>query len=143
MKFLNDRRITLWNSMFTITYKILHFKTFRGKKKIIRSSFCVISGFHCEADERFFRAFFSVVRQMPGYNLPRRGTARNLPKFVCFYMYCLFCVVLCTVCVQIYIALLPPGGNPIAVNKCILSYILSVLLWVITQRVVVISYQKR
>jgi hypothetical protein len=56
---------------------------------------------------RFFRAFSSVVRQMPGYNSPRRGTARTDPIyfFVLFYvlffwccsMYCLlfflsFCV---------------------------------------------------
>ena len=47
----------------------------------------------------FFRAFFSVARQMPGYNSPRRGTARTLPKLLCFSLYCLFCVVLCIVCV--------------------------------------------
>jgi hypothetical protein len=47
---------------------------------------------------RVFRAFSSVVRQMPGYNSPRRGTARSLPKFLCCSMYCLFCVVLCIVC---------------------------------------------
>jgi hypothetical protein len=47
---------------------------------------------------RFFRAFSSVVRQMPGYNSPSRGTACTLPRnFVLFY--CLFCVVLCIVCV--------------------------------------------
>jgi hypothetical protein len=45
---------------------------------------------------RFFRAFFSVVRQMPGYNSPSRGTTRTLPRnFVLFYK---FCVVLCIVC---------------------------------------------
>ena len=44
---------------------------------------------------RFFRAFSSVVRQMPGYNQPRRGTARTLPKFLCCSMYYLFCIVLC------------------------------------------------
>jgi len=36
---------------------------------------------------RFFRAFSSVVRQMPGYNSQRRGTALTLPKLVV-----LFCV---------------------------------------------------
>jgi hypothetical protein len=35
---------------------------------------------------RFFHAFFSVVRQIPGQNPQRRGTARTLPNF---------CVVLC------------------------------------------------
>jgi hypothetical protein len=29
---------------------------------------------------RFFRAFSSGVRQMPGYNSQRRGTARTLPN---------------------------------------------------------------
>jgi hypothetical protein len=36
---------------------------------------------------RFFRAFSSVVRQMPGYNSQRRGTVRTLPIiFVLFYV---------------------------------------------------------
>jgi hypothetical protein len=40
---------------------------------------------------RVFRAFFSAVRQMPGYNSPRRGTARTVPiTFLCCYMYCFF-----------------------------------------------------
>jgi len=44
---------------------------------------------------RVFRAFPSVVRQMPGYNTQRRGTVRNLPNF---------CVVLYIVCfVSFYI----------------------------------------
>jgi hypothetical protein len=49
---------------------------------------------------RFNRAFYSVVRQMPGYNPQRRGTARTLPNFcavlciVCVFL-CIFCVVLC------------------------------------------------
>ena len=37
----------------------------------------------------FFCAFPSVIRQMPGYNQPRRSTARNLPNC---------CVILCIVC---------------------------------------------
>ena len=39
---------------------------------------------------RFFRAFSSVVRQMPRQNSQRRGTASTLPNF---------CVVLCIFCV--------------------------------------------
>jgi hypothetical protein len=70
----------------------------------------------------FFHTFSSVVRQIPGYNPQRWGMARTLPKFLCCSMYCLFCVVLCIVCVQMCIVLLPPGGNPIAVNKYIISY---------------------
>jgi hypothetical protein len=44
---------------------------------------------------RFFRAFSSVVRQMPRYNSPSRGTARTLQNF-CIVLK--FCVVLCIVC---------------------------------------------
>ena len=46
---------------------------------------------------KFFCAFSSVVRQMPGYNLPRWGMAHTLPKFLCCSMYCCsvsFCVLL-------------------------------------------------
>jgi len=46
---------------------------------------------------RFFRAFSSVVRQMPGYNSQRRGTARNLPKLIA-----LFCVLFVCKCVLYY-----------------------------------------
>jgi hypothetical protein len=61
---------------------------------------------------RFFRAFFSVVKQMPGYNSPSRGTARILPKF----LYCSqnFCVVLCIVCFVSFCVLF--------VCKCVLYY---------------------
>jgi hypothetical protein len=44
---------------------------------------------------RFFHAFFSVVRQMPGYNSPRRGMARTVPIY--------FCVVLCIVFVFFFV----------------------------------------
>jgi hypothetical protein len=41
---------------------------------------------------RFFRAFPSVVRQMPGQNSPRRSTARAVPiTFLCCSMYCFLC----------------------------------------------------
>jgi hypothetical protein len=55
----------------------------------------------------FFRAFSSVVRQIPGYNSQSRGTARTLLKLsllfyvlfvVCHSVYCLFCAILCIVC---------------------------------------------
>jgi hypothetical protein len=37
---------------------------------------------------RFFRAFASVVRQMPGYNSPRQDTARTVPNiFMLFYVF--------------------------------------------------------
>ena len=44
-----------------------------------------------------------------------------LLKLLCCSMYCLFCVVLCTACVKMCTVLLPPGVNPIAVNKYIIS----------------------
>ena len=46
---------------------------------------------------RFSRAFSSVVRQMPGYNSQRRGTARTLPKLIV-----LFCVLFVCKCVLYY-----------------------------------------
>jgi hypothetical protein len=58
--------------------------------------------FNCHWDTGFkylFLAFSSVIRQMPGYNSPRRGTARTVPIiFLCFSMYCFFlsfCGVVC------------------------------------------------
>ena len=54
---------------------------------------------------RFFRAFPSVVRQMPGYNPQRRGTAHTLPNF---------CVVLCIVCFVSFCVLF--------MCKCVLYY---------------------
>ena len=42
----------------------------------------------------FFRGFSSVVRQMPGYNSQRRGTARTLIKLIV-----LFCVLFVCKCV--------------------------------------------
>ena len=46
---------------------------------------------------RVFLAFSSVVRQMPGCNSPRCGTAHAVPKILYCSTYCLFCVVLCIV----------------------------------------------
>jgi hypothetical protein len=51
---------------------------------------------------RVFCAFSSLVRQMPGYNSPRRGTACTLPKCVCYSMYSCFlsfCVLFVYKCV--------------------------------------------
>jgi hypothetical protein len=67
---------------------------------------------------RFFRAFSSVVRQMPGYNSKRRGTARTFQtsfKFFDCYVCSVLCI-LCTVCVSMCTVLLPPGVNPTAVK---------------------------
>ena len=46
---------------------------------------------------RFFLVFSSVVRQMPGYNSQRRGTARTLPKLIV-----LFCKLFVCKCVLYY-----------------------------------------
>ena len=79
---------------------------------ILFSSFqLAIFGYH---DSRFFRAFSSFVRQMLGYNSQRRGTACTLPKLIV-----LFYVLFVCKCVLYYTVLLPPGVNPIAVNKYI------------------------
>jgi hypothetical protein len=60
---------------------------------------CVYISWSCQLalfgyPDRFFHAFSSVVRQMPGYNPQRRCTACTLPKFLCCFVYCLvsFCV---------------------------------------------------
>jgi hypothetical protein len=42
--------------------------------------------------------------------------------YVPFCIFYFHCVVLCIVCVQMCTVLLPPGVNPIAVNKYIISY---------------------
>jgi len=46
---------------------------------------------------RFFRAFPSVIRQMPGYNSQRRGTDRTLLKLIVF-----FCVLFGCKCILYY-----------------------------------------
>jgi hypothetical protein len=45
---------------------------------------------------RFFRAFSSVVRQMPGCNFQRRGTVRISQFFIVMYVpFCVFCLSPC------------------------------------------------
>jgi hypothetical protein len=43
---------------------------------------------------RFFRAFSSVVRQIPGYNSQRQGMAHTLPKEIVLFYVCK-CVLYC------------------------------------------------
>jgi hypothetical protein len=59
----------------------------------------------------FFRAFSTVVRQIPRYNPQRRGTARTLPKYLRCSIYCLFCFVMCIVCVEMCAVLLLPHDS--------------------------------
>ena len=62
---------------------------------------------------RFFGAFSSAVRQMPGCNWQRRDTACTVPKVLCSVclfvlccsVCCLFCVVLCIVCFVLFCVL--------------------------------------
>ena len=54
---------------------------------------------------RFFRAFSLVVRQMPGWNPQRRGTACTLPNFcvvLCIVCFVSFCVLFVCICVLYY-----------------------------------------
>jgi len=52
---------------------------------------------------RCFRAFSSVVRQMPEYTSQRRDTARTLPKnFVLFYVLFVLCRSMYCLCVNVY-----------------------------------------
>jgi hypothetical protein len=70
----------------------------------------------------FFRAFPSVVRQMPGYNSQTMGTANTLPNLLC----CFFVIrVVLLLIVMFYVlfmckCVLPPGVNPTAVDKYII-----------------------
>jgi hypothetical protein len=72
---------------------------------LIYSPFCILcfhrANWHSSATEVFlcfraFRAFSSVVRQMPGYNSQRRVTARTLPNYLCCSVYCLCANVYCS-----------------------------------------------
>jgi hypothetical protein len=66
---------------------------------------------------RFFRAFSSVVRQMPGYNSPRRGTVRTVPiTFLCCSMYCFF------LCCSMYWLFFFFSFCVLFVCKCVLYY---------------------
>jgi hypothetical protein len=74
--------------------------------------------------DRFFRAFSSVVRQMPGYTLQRQArSALLLINELCCSMHylCRLCRSIYCLCVYMCTVLLPPGGYQIAV-KCIISY---------------------
>ena len=86
-----------------------------------------------------FPCFF--LRQMPGCTSQRRDTVRTLTNYWIVLFYVLFCVdnvLLYVMFVLFYVlfvskcVLLPPGVNPIAVNKYIMSWIniISLRLWI-------------
>jgi len=56
--------------------------------------FCIFcfhrANWHSPTTLRFFRAFFSVVRQMPRYSSQRRGTVRTLPNYRIVLIHVLF-----------------------------------------------------
>jgi hypothetical protein len=59
-------------------------------------SYCCLCILRRGYPDRFFRAFSSVVRQMPGYNSQRQGTARTLPKLTVFcVLFVCKCVLYC------------------------------------------------
>jgi hypothetical protein len=69
-----------------------------------------------------FRAFSSVVRQMPGYNSQRLGTANTLQIYYLCYFFVIRVVLLLIVmfyAVFVCKCVLPPGVCPIAVDKYI------------------------
>ena len=83
----------------------MYFRCYVLRILIVCLCIFTVSSWHSSAtltEGFFFRAFSSVVRQMPGYNLQRRGTARTLPKkfcavlfTVCFVSFCLLFVCEC------------------------------------------------
>jgi hypothetical protein len=69
------------------------------------SLYCTVSACDVRAATlRFLRAFSSVVRQMPGYNSQRRGTARTSQFFSCYCYVCMFRSVYSVycLCVNVY-----------------------------------------
>ena len=80
-------------------------KTYLGNKErldkfLLSSMFCFVyslpTGIFRLPWLRFFRAFSSVVRQMPGFTSQRRGTVRTLTELYC----CMYC--LCRLCCSMY-----------------------------------------
>jgi hypothetical protein len=64
-----------------------------------------ISGHFATTLTGFYRAFSSVVRQMPEYNSQSRGTARTsqfFPFIVMYVPFCVFCVLFVCKCVLYY-----------------------------------------
>jgi hypothetical protein len=88
--------------------------------------YCTVSACNVGAatTTEVFRAFSSVVRQMPGYNSQRRGTTafskKNSFNFLLLRMFLIFysylCSVLCILCIVCICVLLQLGVNPTAVK---------------------------
>ena len=67
---------------------------------------------------RFFRAFSSVVRQMPVYNSQRRGTARTLPS----WLIVLFCALFVSIVLFYVLFMSIVLFYVLFVCKCVLYY---------------------
>jgi hypothetical protein len=64
--------------------------------------------------DRFFRAFSSVVRQMPGYNSQRLGTANTLQNLFFFVIHIVLLLIVMLYVLFMCKCVLPPGVNPTA-----------------------------
>ena len=76
--------------------------------------------------EVFFRAFSSVVRQMPGYNSQRRGTARTLPKLIARFCLLFMCKCVLYYCHRVSTKL--PLTNISIFNKIVKKSVFSAML---------------
>jgi hypothetical protein len=74
----------------------------------------------------FFRAFSSVVRQMPGYKLQRRGTARTLPKLIA--RFCLLFVCKCVLYYSHPVTRQLPLTNIYIFNNTVKNFVFSAML---------------
>jgi hypothetical protein len=101
--------------MFLIVIKVLLFLCMFRSVSLCCSVYCLCVNVYWTADTgisghfaatllRFFRAFSSVVRQMPGYNSQFFPCNCNL--FPCKYYMCSVLCILCTVCVKMCAVLL-------------------------------------
>jgi hypothetical protein len=95
----------------TSSYKRHHFRkksmyekcVLRFDLQLLPENFFILGRSERDMIKKNVHWFSSVVKQMPGYNSPRRGTALTVPiTFLCCSIYC-FCVVLCIVFVLSYV----------------------------------------
>jgi len=98
------RRLAISNILIsnTVIYVFLLLRLIYSYRMYVSSS-CQLALFGFP--KFLFRAFSSVVRQMPGYTMKRRGKAQTLPKYLCYiYTYIFFVLYrsLYCLCVNVY-----------------------------------------